>query len=105
MILYIALLLLFLLVLALSVAEHCAMRKKIKLRQSRMQELNLLVTQLNRNIEKLNNEMSLQMLQTNTISESLNMTLMEQFAKYQKSGGTDDYPTWIVKSDSQNLFP
>lgn len=77
----------------------------MKLHPKYMQELSQLATQLNRNIERLNQEIFSQTLRMNITSESSNTMWKERYEEYLKSGGIDDYPTWIVKTDSKNLFP
>lgn len=105
MILYILLLLLFLLVLVLTAVERKRTLKEIRKFQNELSELNDLSIQfeiLKTNIRK-QSELDLQKI-TST-SELLNTTQKVEYEAYQKRGGTDDIPTWLMKSDLKNLFP
>lgn len=105
MVLYILLFLLYLLVLVLTAVERKKTLKETRKFQKELSELNDLSIQLE--ILKLNmrkqNESDLQKIIST--SEPLSTIQKAEYEAYLKRGGTDDIPTWLMKSDLKNLFP
>lgn len=105
MVLYVLLFLLFLLVLVLTAVERKRTLKEIRKFQKELSELNDLSIQLEPRILRMRKQNELDLQKIISTSELLNSTEKAEYEAYQKRGGTDDIPIWLMKNDLKNQFP
>src|SRR5690554_5273351 len=105
MILYILLQLLFFVVLSLAAVEQRRIFREMKKQIQDLSELKDSLTQRElqqlKSREQINEDQKL----NDNIQEQLNTILQEEYKLYQKRGGTDDYQTFLQKSEMHELFP
>lgn len=105
MILYILLSALFLLVSVLLVVEQRSISKGMEQFSRELHALN----EVQIRFELLKSEMSDQTDLYLSLSGStpglLNSTQQAAYDEYRKSGGIDDIPTWLMKSEMSELYP
>ncbi len=105
MILYILLSVLFLLVLALSVAERRKISKEMRQFNLELHALNEAQIRLELWKSEVKDQTDLYLSLSGNTPGLLNSTQLEEYESYRKRGGTDDIPTWIMKSEMHELYP
>ena len=105
MILYILLSVLFLLVLALSVAERRKISKEMRQFNLELHALNEAQIRLELWKSEMKDQTDLYLSLSGNTPGLLNSTQQAAYDEYRKNGGIDDIPTWIMKSEMHELFP
>lgn len=105
MLLYVALALLFCLVLVLTVAEH----REVRRRQKRLELLQQLSSSLLILLEQRQNKQTEEKIgnpkPNGLTSEPPNTIPPGSYEEYLKNGGTDDPLTWLYGTTNDKLFP
>lgn len=105
MVLYIILLVLLLLVLYFSVADQRRISKKLEQLNMQLHALNEAQIRFELLKSEMNDQADLYLSLSGSTPGLLNSTQQAAYDEYRKRGGIDDIPTWLMKSDMNELFP
>lgn len=105
MVLYIILLVLLLLVLYFSVADQRRISKKLEQLNMQLHALNGVQIRFELLKSEINDQTDLSLNLSRSTPGLLNSTQQAAYDEYQKNGGIDDIPTWLMKSEMNELFP
>lgn len=105
MALYILLSALFLLVLLLSVVERRKISTEMKQLKQDLSASNGVQIRFELLKSEINDQTDLSLNLSRSTPGLLNSTQQAAYDEYQKNGGIDDIPTWLMKSEMNELFP
>ncbi len=105
MVLYILLSAFFLLVLSLSVVERRKISKEMKQLKQDLSALNGVQIRFELLKSEINDQTDLYLSLSRSTPGLLNSTQQAAYEAYRKNGGIDDIPTWLMKSEMNELFP
>lgn len=105
MALYILLSALFLLVLLLSVVERRKISTEMKQLKQDLSASNGVQIRFELLKSEINDQTDLSLNLSRSTPGLLNSTQQAAYDEYRKNGGIDDIPTWLMKSEMNELFP
>lgn len=105
MALYIILSACFLLVLLFSVVDRRKISKEMKQLKQDLSALNGVQIRFELSKSEINDQTDLSLSLSSSTPGLLNSTQQAAYDEYQKNGGIDDIPTWLMKSEMNELFP